>query len=317
MTTISINQKQLDHFFRREAGADWHLSKTEFNDVLKQQAGADHSFDRQEFMKLGSSLGLSARDSQAVFNHLEHNGSVSVAALRDQMMRYAGKDHSFNLSEFKTGVDHLVHRSERGHNHKIDLFRHADGGKTLDYQDFKALANKAGITDPKEIRKVFNEIAGADHKINKDEMQAAFGSTKMSLAEFKKKFDQIADGHDPSANPPSGSTQPNGSGSTQPGPAGTHPGLSGPGGTTQPGSGGSTHHTHKIDFSHFTAMAKAAGITDLNKIWSVFNLIGGGRDKISGNEMKAAFGTDKPTDAQFSQGFEQVIAQITRKQAPA
>ena len=213
---------------------DGNLSKTEFNDVLKQQAGADHSFDRQEFMKLGSSLGLSARDSQAVFNYLEHNGLVSVAALRDKMMSYAGKDQAFNLSEFKSGIDHLVHRSERGQNHKINLFRHAHGGK-LDYQAFKALANRAGITDPKEIRKVFNEIADAHGKISKDAMAAAFGSTKMSLADFKQKFDQIASGQDPSANPPPQPTpgepqQPDPSGSTQTDPCGS----------TQPNSCGST-----------------------------------------------------------------------------
>ena len=253
MKTSAITQ-----FFSQEAGPGGNLSKTEFNDALKQ-AGAGQSFNAQEFMKLGSSLGLSARDSQAVFNYLEHNGHVSVAALRDKMMSYAGKDQAFNLSEFKSGIDHLVHRSERGQNQKINLFRQADGGK-LDYQAFKALANKAGITDPNEIKKVFNEIAGPDGKISKDAMQAAFGSTKMSLADFKQKFDQIASGQDPSANPPqptpgepqqpdpSGSTQPDPCGSTQPNSCGSR--QANQSGWTDPNSSGSTeskgphHHGH-------------------------------------------------------------------------
>src|SRR5262245_10004691 len=73
----------------------------------------------------------------------------------------------------------------------VNFRRDAGADKAIDKDEFEALCKRAGITDQETIDKAFEKLAGADGKINKDEIKDGLGDTKLSKDEFAKKVNEL------------------------------------------------------------------------------------------------------------------------------
>jgi hypothetical protein len=275
--TIGIEQ-----LFRSVAGANWMspgggMSAAEFAAALRQQAGADLSFVRGELRELGKDLGLSRGDSRAIFDFLERNGQVSVDALRDQLMRSAGADKAFNLDEFKGGVENLVDAANRengsGENGSDGLRFRRDAGadRSIDKDEFEAIARRAGITDQEVIDKAFEKIAGADGEISREEAEEGLGGARLSKDELAQKINELggAEKKDIKFGKAAGADK-------------------------------------AMDEDEFAEIARQAGIEDEDQIRQVFEQIAGADGEISKEEFKAAFGDTKLSSEDFKEKFDEL-----------
>jgi uncharacterized protein YidB (DUF937 family) len=152
---------------------------------FRRDAGADRKIDKNEFEALAKRAGIT--DQEVIDKAFE---------------KLAGADGKINREEFQDGLgnaklskdDFAKKVNELGGAEKKDInFGKAAGAdKALDEDEFAELAKQAGIEDEEAIKKVFDQVAGADGEISKDEFKAAFGDTKLSPEDFKKKFEELA-----------------------------------------------------------------------------------------------------------------------------
>jgi len=157
--------------FRRDAGADKAIDKDEFEAIAKRAGITDQDVIDKAFDKLAGA-----------------DGKISKDEFKD------------GLGDTKLSKDDLAKKiNELGGDDKkkdINFNKAAGADKAMDEDEFKALAKQAGITDEDQIKQAFDQIAGADGKISKDEFQAAFGDTKVSQDDFKSKLDEMANSDD-------------------------------------------------------------------------------------------------------------------------
>ena len=153
---------------------------------FRKDAGADKAIDKNEFEALAKKAGIT--DQEVIDKAFD---------------KLAGADGKINREEFKDGLgdtklskDELAKKINdlggEGQKKDVNFKRDAGADKALDENEFKELAKKAGIKDEDQIKKVFDQVAGADGEISKEEFKAAFGDTKLSGEDFKKKFDELA-----------------------------------------------------------------------------------------------------------------------------
>jgi hypothetical protein len=268
----------IEQFFRSMAGADWAaknggLSGAEFTAALELRAGADKAFDKGEFNRLGSSLGLSNEQSKALYELLESNGQVSTDALRDQLLKTAGADKAFTLAEFKGGVETLANKADDKKHDDVDFERDAGADGTLDRDEFKALARKAGITDEEQIDRAFDKLAGAGGELSRKEFEDGLGDTKLSNRQFADKVKELAGDDDkPVVNfwRDAGADK-------------------------------------DLDADEFAQVAKQAGIEDEEQVQTVFNKVAGAGGEISREEWTAAFGDPKLSGEEFKARFNELV----------
>ncbi len=158
---------------------------------FRRDAGADRKIDKDEFEALAREAGVT--DQEVIDKAFE---------------KLAGADGKINREEAKDGLggtklsqDELAQKiNDLGGAEKKDIkFGKAAGAdKAMDEDEFAAIAKQAGIEDEDQIQQVFDQVAGADGEISKDEFKAAFGDTKLSSEDFKSKFDELAQS-DPTA----------------------------------------------------------------------------------------------------------------------
>jgi uncharacterized protein YidB (DUF937 family) len=270
----------IEQLFRSVAGADWKspgggMSSAEFTAALKERAGADLAFVRGELRELGKDLGLSRGDSRAIFDFLEQNGQVSVDALRDKLLRSAGADKAFNLDEFKGGVDNLLDRATGGHGEDsadgLKFRRDAGADRTIDKDEFEAIAKRAGITDQEVIDKAFEKIAGADGEISREEAQEGLGGTRLSKDDLAKKINELGEAEKKDIK-----------------------------------FGKAAGADKAMDEDEFAELAKQAGIEDEDQIKQVFEQVAGADGEISKEEFKAAFGDTKLSSEDFKSKFDEL-----------
>ena len=167
------------------------LTPAEFKKALKSLDPKLRPLTGQQFTEIGTKdLGWNKHHAQEVFKFLEHNGRVSVAALQEQLWK-GHQGQPLTSSQLKEGVNKLRDRSEQ----KIPM------GK-LDFQQFQQLSHKAGITDPRYIRKYFHDHAEGHGKNRKIDLATALGSNNkptepLTRAAFKRKVDEYYRHHHP------------------------------------------------------------------------------------------------------------------------
>ena len=152
--------------FRRDAGADKKIDKAEFQALAEQAGIHDQAVIDKAFDKLAGADGMINKDE-----------------VKDGL-----GDTTLSKSDLAKKINELGGEDKKD----INFGKAAGADKALTEDEFKELAKKAGITDEDQISQVFDQVAGADGKIDKDEFKAAFGDTKLSGDDFKKKFDQLA-----------------------------------------------------------------------------------------------------------------------------
>lgn len=198
----------IESVFRSMAGADWQsangggLSTEEFAAFLKDKAGADGSFGKEEFAKTAKSLGLGGDESKSIMDAFGKDGQMSVDKFRDLLEKSAGSDKAFNLDELKGGLEKLADKAdaklEDEKNPVADFAKDAGADKAITKDEFKAIAERAGV-DEKTAEKAFENIAGGDDKISKDEFKEAFGDTKVGEDKLGKAIEKAAKGEEKSA----------------------------------------------------------------------------------------------------------------------
>jgi len=154
---------------------------------FRRDAGADNAIDKDEFEALCKRAGITDQDTiDKAFDKLAGaDGKINKDEIKDGL-----GDTKLSKDEFAKKVNELGGEDKKD----INFNKAAGADKAMNEDEFAALAKQAGITDKDQIKQVFDQIAGADGKISKDEFKAAFGDTKLSADDFKKKFDQLAQG---------------------------------------------------------------------------------------------------------------------------
>jgi hypothetical protein len=193
----------IESVFRSVAGADWQggagggLSASEFAAFLKDKAGADGQFGKSEFTKTAESLGLAGDESKSILDVFGKDGQISVDKFRDLLEKSAGSDKAFNLDELKGGLDRLVGRAEDRladlKDPAADFGKDAGADKAIGKEEFKALAERAGV-DETTADKAFDNIAGDDGEISAREFKDAFGSTKIREEKLANGIERAAKG---------------------------------------------------------------------------------------------------------------------------
>jgi len=168
--------------FRRDAGADKAIDKDEFEALCKRAGITDQDTIDKAFEKLAGA-----------------DGKINKDEIKDGL-----GDTKLSKDEFAKKIEELGGKDKKD----INFNKAAGADKALNEDEFAALAKKAGIEDEEQIKKVFDQIAGADGKVSKDEFKAAFGDTKVSADDFKKKFDELAEGDDCGCHQADGSQEP-------------------------------------------------------------------------------------------------------------
>lgn len=155
--------------FRKDAGADEKIDKDEFEAMCKRAGITDQDTIDKAFEKLAGA-----------------DGKINKDEVKDGL-----GDSKLSKDEFAKKVNELGGEDKKD----INFNKAAGADKALNEDEFAALAKQAGIEDEEQIKKVFDQIAGADGKVSKDEFKAAFGDTKVSADDFKKKFEELAEGN--------------------------------------------------------------------------------------------------------------------------
>jgi hypothetical protein len=154
--------------FRRDAGADKAIDKDEFEALCKRAGITDQDTIDKAFEKLAGA-----------------DGKINKDEVKDGL-----GDTKLSKDEFAKKVNELGGEDKKD----VNFNKAAGADKALNEDEFAQLAKQAGIEDEDQIKKVFDQIAGADGKVSKDEFKAAFGDTKVSADDFKQKFDELAKG---------------------------------------------------------------------------------------------------------------------------
>ncbi|MFC3691175.1 hypothetical protein [Chenggangzhangella methanolivorans] len=268
----------VESVFRSIAGADWDrtqgggLSGDEFKAFLGQEAGADSRFNSAEFREASSRLGLSREDSDAVMEAFGKDGELPADRLQELLTRSAGSDGAFNLDELKGGLESLVERAKT-RNEEADeapfaeFGRDAGADEQIDDGEFKAMAEKAGISE-EDAGKAFEKAAGADGKLSKEEFEEAFGKGDVSEGQFKKGVDELNGVEEPFAK------------------------FAREAGADE-----------QIDESELKATAEKAGISE-EDAGKAFEKAAGADGKLSKDEFKEAFGDSQVSEDEFKQGVE-------------
>jgi hypothetical protein len=152
--------------FRRDAGADRAIDKEEFEAIANRAGITDQEVIDKAFDKLAGADGKVSRDEA-------EEGLGGARLSQDEL---ANKINDLGGAEKKD----------------IKFGKAAGADKAMDEDEFAALAQQAGIEDENQIQQVFDQVAGADGEISKDEFKAAFDDTKLSSDDFKSKFDELA-----------------------------------------------------------------------------------------------------------------------------
>lgn len=190
----------IESVFKSIAGADFKaaegggLSASEFAAFLKDKAGADANFVKDEFSKVASSFGRPGSESNAILEAFGKDGQISVDKFRNLLEQSAGSDKAFNLDELKGGLEKLSQRAEDkladAKDPAADFRKDAGADKSISKDEFKAIAERAGV-DEKTAAKAFDKMAGGDDAISKDEFKEAFGDTKVGKDALAKKMDKL------------------------------------------------------------------------------------------------------------------------------
>ena len=168
---------------------------------FRRDAGADKAIDKDEFEALCKKAGIT--DQETIDKAFEKLAGADGKIDKDEIKDGLG-DTKLSKDEFAKKVEELGGKDKKD----INFNKAAGADKALNEDEFAALAKKAGIEDEEEIKKVFDQIAGADGKVSKDEFEAAFGDSNVSADDFKKKFDKLAEGDDCGCNQTDGSQDP-------------------------------------------------------------------------------------------------------------
>ncbi|WP_372425689.1 hypothetical protein [Salinarimonas chemoclinalis] len=257
----------MDFSFSRLAGADASLNRAELDAGLRRMAGADGAFDRGEFLATFGKLGVSEETAGSIFDNVASGGSLSVDTLTDTWLGFAGADGELSEREFEAGIESLAADAE-----EICFDTAAGADEIMNRGEFRAIANRAGITDEAAIDDVFDRVAGADGEMSSAEFgneENGFGSTKLSPEAFRERFDALASPRDIDFGRDAGADE-------------------------------------VMDRDEFRAIADRAGITDQAAIDDVFDRLAGADERLNLDEFtneENGFGRTTMSTETFAERF--------------
>lgn len=199
----------------KSAGADKAFNLDEFKggvDGLVDRALDHHGTHKADGLNFRRDAGADKKIDKAEFEALAERAGITDQAMIDKAFdKLAGADGKITKDEIKDGLgDTKLSKNELaskikefGGEEKKDINFGKDAGadKALTEDEFKEIAKRAGITDEDQIKQVFDQVAGADGEIDKNEFKAAFGDTKLSSEDFKQKFDELAEADSAASDP--------------------------------------------------------------------------------------------------------------------
>lgn len=273
----------VDRWFGFDEDGNGSLDKAEFRKGLEtlgqgqgvdfgQDAGADGSMNKDEFAAVAKRAGIT---DQAMIDRVFGEVAGADKAINQDEFKAAFGDTKMSAATFKERFETFAKKNE-----PIEFGKAAGADGLMNRDEFGAIAERAGITDKEAIDRVFRQIAGADDEISEGEFGAegGFGKTKLTPAEFKSRFEQLA------ADSKS---------------------------FTFAQKAGADNC---MNLDEFTETAKSAGITDQAAIDRVFRRIAGADQKISEGEFGAedGFGRTTLTPMDFRQRFNQLAEMAMR-----